>query len=133
MPSICSCRQGVQSSERSDLLCSLQRWFYPYDFQILQESRKFGGSDSESAPERMAMLDGHEPSLEDRRRIQMAQLPKERSKHTGFSFDSPGFESFFAQQEGVPPPAKSWDIARRASMRHPRQSVTSKARRFLHK
>lgn len=78
------------------------------------------------------MLDS-KPTVEDRRRIQMAQLPKERSKHTGFSFDSPGFESFFAAQEGVPPPAKSWDIARRASMRHPRPPSSSKARRFLHK
>jgi phospholipid-transporting ATPase len=113
----------------------VQRWFFPYDFQILQEEyRKYGREDSGSrGTELMAMLD-HKPSVEDRRRIQMAQLPKERSKHTGFSFDSPGFESFFAAQEGVPPPAKSWDIARRASMRHPRPPKDpSKARRFLHK
>ncbi|KAG0584958.1 hypothetical protein M758_3G246700 [Ceratodon purpureus] len=117
------------------LILVLQRWFFPYDFQILQEEyRKYGREDSGSrGSELMAMLD-HKPSLEDRRRIQMAQLPKERSKHTGFSFDSPGFESFFAAQEGVPPPAKSWDIARRASMRHPRPPKDpSKGRRFLHK
>jgi len=116
------------------LVLFLQRWLYPYDFQILQEeSRKLGRDDTEGRPELMAMLDSQEPSLEDRRRIQMAQLPKERSKHTGFSFDSPGYESFFAQQEGVPPPAKSWDVARRASMRHQRVSTASKGRRFLYK
>ncbi|XP_024380189.1 phospholipid-transporting ATPase 3 isoform X3 [Physcomitrium patens] len=108
-----------------DLLVLLfQRWFFPYDFQILQEHGKFDSDDYESR----TLLDHRPSTVEEQRRIQMAQLPKERSKHTGFSFDSPGFESFFAQQSGVPPPAKSWDIARRASMKHPRQSTGRKSR-----
>ncbi|GBG85508.1 hypothetical protein CBR_g40147 [Chara braunii] len=37
-------------------------------------------------------------------------------QNTGFSFDTPEFESFFASQEGVKAPARSWDIAQRVSM-----------------
>ncbi|RIA04091.1 hypothetical protein BRARA_K01721 [Brassica rapa] len=47
----------------------------------------------------------------------ISQLPRELSKHTGFAFDSPGYESFFASQLGVYAPQKAWDVARRASMR----------------
>ncbi|KAG6549287.1 hypothetical protein Mapa_009273 [Marchantia paleacea] len=106
----------------------LQRWFYPFDYQIIQEETKFRNkleiSDPEHQLEMMAMLDGPTTlSAEEERSLAMAQLPRERtwSRHTGFSFDSPGFESFFAMQEGVPAPAKSWDVARRASMT-PRRS-----------
>jgi phospholipid-transporting ATPase len=68
--------------------------------------------------EMMAMLDGSaELSAEEERQLGMVQLPREMSKQTGFSFDSPGFESFFAMQEGVHAPARSWDIARSASTR----------------
>lgn len=45
----------------------------------------------------------------------ISQLPRELSKHTGFAFDSPGYESFFAAQLGVFAPQKAWDVARRAS------------------
>ena len=45
----------------------------------------------------------------------ISQLPREISKHTGFAFDSPGYESFFAAQLGVYAPQKAWDVARRAS------------------
>jgi hypothetical protein len=39
----------------------------------------------------MTMLDGSsELSAEEERQLGMAQLPREMSKHTGFSFDSPG-------------------------------------------
>lgn len=47
----------------------------------------------------------------------MAQLPRELSKHTGFAFDSPGYESFFAAQLGIYAPQKAWDVARRASVK----------------
>ncbi|XWS68900.1 hypothetical protein CRYUN_Cryun04dG0133400 [Craigia yunnanensis] len=46
----------------------------------------------------------------------ISQLPREISKHRGFAFDSPGYESFFASQLGIYAP-KAWDVARRASMR----------------
>ncbi|CAK9223630.1 unnamed protein product [Sphagnum troendelagicum] len=56
---------------------------------------------------------------------------QERYPSTQDSFDSPGFESFFAMQEGVHAPARSWDIARSASMRPHRtpQIYAAKARR----
>ncbi|CAK9222614.1 unnamed protein product [Sphagnum troendelagicum] len=56
---------------------------------------------------------------------------QERCPSTQDSFDSPGFESFFAMQEGVHAPARSWDIARSASMRPHRtpQIYAAKARR----
>ncbi|KAL2632249.1 hypothetical protein R1flu_016935 [Riccia fluitans] len=108
----------------------LQRWFFPFDYQIIQEETKFKDQgethDLEYQMEMMAMLESPTVlSAEEERSLAMAQLPRERtwSKHTGFSFDSPGFESFFALQEGVPTPAKSWDVARRASMT-PRRSIS---------
>lgn len=56
-------------------------------------------------------------SPEDERKYAFAMLPKEKSKHTGFAFDSPGYESFFATQQGVVAPQKAWDVVRRASMK----------------
>ncbi|KAJ7538191.1 hypothetical protein O6H91_11G037600 [Diphasiastrum complanatum] len=106
----------------------LRRWFSPYDYEIIQEHDKYHHTsmppDSDSNIEMMSMLE-NQPilSTEEQRRLAMAQLPRERSKHTGFSFDSPGFESFFAMQEGVASPHRSWDIARRASMQ-PRRKLS---------
>lgn len=54
---------------------------------------------------------------EEARSFAIARLPRELSKHTGFAFDSPGYESFFASQLGIYAPQKAWDVARRASMR----------------
>ncbi|KAI8008839.1 Phospholipid-transporting ATPase 3 [Camellia lanceoleosa] len=53
----------------------------------------------------------------DARSFGVAQLPRENSRDTGFSFDSPGYESFFTSQAGVPAPHKAWNVARRANMR----------------
>eukprot|EP00246_Nothoceros_aenigmaticus_P009090 TRINITY_DN2439_c0_g3_i1.p1 TRINITY_DN2439_c0_g3~~TRINITY_DN2439_c0_g3_i1.p1 ORF type:complete len:221 (+),score=10.07 TRINITY_DN2439_c0_g3_i1:39-665(+) len=105
----------------------LQRWFFPYDYQIIQEDAKYHTVpnilDSERRLELVSML-GPAPSVEEERTYSMAQLPGQMSrKHTGFSFDSPGFESFFAMQEGVPTPHRSWDVARRASMHTPRRNT----------
>nr|GMD13415.1 phospholipid-transporting ATPase 3-like isoform X1 [Ipomoea batatas] len=60
---------------------------------------------------------GTELTADDARNFAMKQLPGQKSRHTGFSFDSPGYESFFASQAGVPAPHKAWDVARRASMK----------------
>lgn len=58
---------------------------------------------------------------EEARRFAFAQLPGQSSRHTGFAFDSPDYESFFALQHGVVAPHKAWDVIRRASMK-PRKS-----------
>jgi phospholipid-transporting ATPase len=109
------------------LFMAVQGWFFPYDYQIIQEEGKYHHGedidDNERQTEMMAIF--HSPTAEERRMNAMSQLPGERSKHTGFSFDSPGFESFFALQEGVGTPAKSWDIARRASMKFPQRGKGS--------
>ncbi|KAJ8445404.1 hypothetical protein Cgig2_031217 [Carnegiea gigantea] len=46
------------------------------------------------------------------------------SRHTGFAFDSPGYESFFAAQAGVFAPQKAWDVARRASTRRSKRQTS---------
>ncbi len=102
-------------------ICRLQGWFFPFDVQI-QGKAKYqhvtDADDYQRQTEMMAMLDASaELSAEEERQLGIAQLPREMSKHTGFSFNSPGFEYFFAMQEGVHAPARSWDIARSASMR----------------
>ncbi len=114
----------------------LQDWFFPFDVRIIQEEAKYqhvtDADDYQRQTEMMAVLDGSaELSAEEERQLGMAQLPREMSKHTGFSFDSPGFESFFAMQEGVHDPARSRDIARSAIMRPHRthQIYAAKARR----
>ncbi|KAF9677908.1 hypothetical protein SADUNF_Sadunf08G0156800 [Salix dunnii] len=88
----------------------IQRWFFPYDYQIVQEIHRNELDDNTSAG-----------SLEVRSQLttqkEMNQLPREISRHTGFAFDSPGFESFFAAQRGIYAPQKAWDVARRASMK----------------
>ncbi|KAL6983575.1 Phospholipid-transporting ATPase 3 [Sarracenia purpurea var. burkii] len=95
------------------LLKGVQRWFFPYDYQIVQEIHRHE-PDSSSA----GLLEiGNQLTPDEARSFAFAQLPREKSKHTGFAFDSPGYESFFAAQAGVSAPQKAWDVARRASMR----------------
>ncbi|KZV53133.1 phospholipid-transporting ATPase 3-like [Dorcoceras hygrometricum] len=91
-----------------------QRWFFPYDYQIVQEIHS-----NESDSSRMGLLEiGNDNLTQDEARsYAMMQLPGQKSKHTGFAFDSPGYESFFASQAGVFVPQKAWDVARRASMK----------------
>ncbi|KAJ0676484.1 putative P-type phospholipid transporter [Helianthus annuus] len=90
-----------------------QRWLFPNDYQIVQEVHRH-----ESDAVGVGLLDiGHQLSPEDEIRYAFAMLPKENSKHTGFAFDSPGYESFFASQQGVVAPQKAWDVVRRASMK----------------
>nr|XP_029119607.1 phospholipid-transporting ATPase 3 [Elaeis guineensis] len=91
-----------------------QRWFYPYDYEIVQEIHKNDPEDSS----RIELLEvANHLTPDEARSYAISQLPREKSKHTGFAFDSPGYESFFASQQGVFAPQKAWDVARRASMR----------------
>ncbi|KAK9050975.1 hypothetical protein SSX86_027602 [Deinandra increscens subsp. villosa] len=100
------------------LLCDFiylgfQRWLYPCDYQIVQEVHRH-----EPDSVGVGLLDiGTQLSPEDERRYAFAMLPRQNSKHTGFAFDSPGYESFFATQQGVVAPQKAWDVVRRASMK----------------
>ncbi|XP_073020331.1 phospholipid-transporting ATPase 3-like isoform X1 [Primulina eburnea] len=91
-----------------------QRWFFPYDYQIVQEIHR-----NESDGSRIGLLEiGNDNLTQDEARsYALMQLPGQKSKHTGFAFDSPGYESFFASQAGVFVPQKAWDVARRASMK----------------
>ncbi|XP_020973107.1 phospholipid-transporting ATPase 3 [Arachis ipaensis] len=92
----------------------VQRWFFPYDFQIVQEMHKNELNDTGRAK----LLEVENQLTEDQARsYAVSRLPPAISKHTGFAFDSPGYESFFASQIGVYAPPKAWDVARRASMK----------------
>ncbi|XP_011034150.1 PREDICTED: phospholipid-transporting ATPase 3 [Populus euphratica] len=92
----------------------IQRWFFPYDYQIVQEIHRRELEDNTSA----RLLDvGSQLTPQEERSYAIAQLPREISRHTGFAFDSPGYESFFAAQLGICAPQKAWDVARRASMK----------------
>lgn len=91
----------------------VQRWFFPYDYQIIQECHRHEPDDSQRA--QFLEVKDH-LTAEEARSYALSQLPGQRSKHTGFAFDSPGYESFFAAQAGVFAPQKPWDVARRATM-----------------
>ncbi|KAI9168771.1 hypothetical protein LWI28_001718 [Acer negundo] len=93
----------------------VQRWFFPYNYQIVQEIHKHEAGDGRT--QMLEMEIGNQLTPEEARSLAIAQLPREISKHTGFAFDSPGYESFFASQFGIYAPQKAWDVARRASMR----------------
>ncbi|KAK2994397.1 hypothetical protein RJ640_029512 [Escallonia rubra] len=99
-----------------------QRWFFPYDYQIVQEIHRHEPDGSSAG-----LLEiGNQLTPDEARSYALAQLPGEKSKHTGFAFDSPGYESFFASQQGVKAPQKAWDVVRRASMRSkPKKPQTS--------
>ncbi|CAH9129097.1 unnamed protein product [Cuscuta epithymum] len=100
----------------------VQRWLFPYDYQIIQEIHK---DDIETLD--MGLLDiGNELTPDEARSYAMMQLPGEKEKHTGFAFDSPSYESFFASQAGVSAPQKAWDVARRASVRKFRSKAQRK-------
>ncbi|MBA0848568.1 hypothetical protein Goshw_003963 [Gossypium schwendimanii] len=96
------------------LYLGVQRWFFPYDYQIVQEIHKDEADDSGRTD--LLGID-NQLTPDEARSYALSQLPRELSKHTGFAFDSPGYESFFASQLGVYAPQKAWDVARRASMR----------------
>lgn len=92
----------------------VQRWYFPYDYQIVQEMHRHEPDDVSGAH----LLEiGNQLTETEARSFAISQLPREKSKHTGFAFDSPGYESFFASQQGVYAPQKPWDVVRRASMR----------------
>lgn len=92
----------------------VQRWFFPYDYQIVQEIHRHEPDNAGSA-----LLEvGTKLTPEEARSFAFAQLPGQSSRHTGFAFDSPNYESFFASQHGVSAPHKAWDVIRRASMKH---------------
>uniref|UniRef100_A0A1D1Z7N5 Phospholipid-transporting ATPase n=2 Tax=Anthurium amnicola TaxID=1678845 RepID=A0A1D1Z7N5_9ARAE len=92
----------------------VQRWFFPYDYQIVQEIHRHE-PEATSRPELLEIANHLTP--DEARSYAISQLPRETSKHTGFAFDSPGYESFFALQQGVLAPQRAWDVVRRASMR----------------
>ncbi|KAK4842717.1 hypothetical protein QYF36_026545 [Acer negundo] len=94
---------------------SVQRWFFPYNYQIVQDIHKHEAGDGRT--QMLEMEIGNQLTPEEARSLAIAQLPREISKHTGFAFDSPGYESFFASQFSIYAPQKAWDVARRASMR----------------
>ncbi|CAI5499410.1 unnamed protein product [Closterium sp. Naga37s-1] len=115
------------------LYIGLQRWFSPYDYQIVQEDLKFHSKTDEFA-ERDRQLELEAMTIEPPKRLEreeirsqaMASLPRLTSKkHTGFAFDTPGFESFFAKQEGVDIVGRAWDVARRASAQRRRAAELS--------
>ncbi|XP_054809122.1 phospholipid-transporting ATPase 3-like isoform X3 [Prosopis cineraria] len=90
----------------------IQRWFFPYDYQIIQEIHR----DEPDCGNRTQLLEvGTHLTPSEARSYAMSQLPREVSKYTGFAFDSPCYESFFASQFGVYAPHKAWDVAKRAS------------------
>ncbi|XP_051148424.1 phospholipid-transporting ATPase 3-like isoform X2 [Andrographis paniculata] len=93
----------------------VQRWFAPYDYQIVQEIHRH-----EPDSTRIGLLEvgNNELTPGEARSYAVMQLPGEKSKHTGFAFDSPGYESFFASQAGVYVPQKAWDVAKRASSKN---------------
>lgn len=92
----------------------IQRWFFPFDYQIIQEMHRH---EPEGRSRDDLLEIGNQLTPDEARSYAVAQLPREVSKHTGFAFDSPGYESFFASQLGVHAPQKAWDVARRASMK----------------
>ncbi|CAM8938245.1 unnamed protein product [Rhodiola kirilowii] len=96
------------------LYMGVQRWFFPFDYQIVQELHQH--DPEETSKDRLVSI-GNELTPEEARSYAIAELPRATSKHTGFAFDSPGYESFFASQLGVHAPQKPWDVARRASMK----------------
>lgn len=92
----------------------VQRWFFPYDYQIVQEIHRHEPDDNT----RIGLLEvANRLTPHEERSYAIAQLPRELSRHTGFAFDSPGYESFFASQLGIYAPHKAWDVAKRASVR----------------
>lgn len=91
----------------------IQRWFFPYDYQVIQEMHR----DEPHEYSRIQLPETSHLSPEEARSYAISMLPRESSKHTGFAFDSPGYESFFASQQGVGVLHKPWDVARRASMK----------------
>ncbi|XP_062200436.1 phospholipid-transporting ATPase 3-like isoform X2 [Phragmites australis] len=99
------------------LYLSIQRWLFPYDHQVIQEMHK----DDPQEYSRVQLPETSHLSPEEARSYAISMLPRENSKHTGFAFDSPGYESFFASQQGVGVPHKPWDVARRASMKQRQQ------------
>ncbi|KAK9090578.1 hypothetical protein Sjap_023755 [Stephania japonica] len=92
----------------------VQRWFFPYDYQIIQEIHR---DEPEVSSKTQFVEIGPRMTADEERSYAISQLPRETSRHTGFAFDSPGYESFFASQQGVYAPQKAWDVARRASMK----------------
>ncbi|KAG6764746.1 hypothetical protein POTOM_032232 [Populus tomentosa] len=96
----------------------IQRWFFPYDFQIVQEIHRHELEDNTSA----GLLDvGSQLTPQEGTSHAMAPLSREISRHSGFAFESPGYESFFASEQGIHAQQKPWDVARRASMRSKRK------------
>ncbi|XP_065860929.1 phospholipid-transporting ATPase 3 [Euphorbia lathyris] len=92
----------------------VQRWFFPYDYQIVQEIHRHEPDDNSRAG---YLYIENRLTPQQERSYAIAQLPRELSRHTGFAFDSPGYESFFAAQFGIYAPQKAWDVAKRASVR----------------
>ncbi|OIV94546.1 hypothetical protein TanjilG_25608 [Lupinus angustifolius] len=106
----------------ADLLLVHGRWSYFRICKIIQEMHRqeYDDTGREQLIEMGGILSPAEAKSHG-----VSQLPQEISKHTGFAFDSPGYESFFAAQLGIYAPQKAWDVARRASMK-PRLKIGQK-------
>ncbi|XP_052173708.1 phospholipid-transporting ATPase 3 [Diospyros lotus] len=96
------------------LFLGVQRWFFPYDYQIVQEIHRH---EPETSTVGLLEMGSSLLTPEDARSFAIARLPREQSKHTGAAFDSPAYESFFASQAGVVTNQKPYDVVRRASMK----------------
>ncbi|KAI4385176.1 hypothetical protein MLD38_003231 [Melastoma candidum] len=101
----------------------IQRWFFPYDYQIVQEIHR---DEQYDFTREGALHIANRLTEEEARTFAITLLPRETSRHRGFAFDSPGFESFFASQQGVFAAQKPWDVVRRASMRSKQKVSSSK-------
>jgi phospholipid-transporting ATPase len=97
----------------SSSCCRVQRWFFPYDYQIIQELHRHENDDSGRA-QRLEIWNQSPP---EETALEITELPRAISKNTGFAFDSPGYESFFATQLAVHTSQNAWDVAKRASVR----------------
>lgn len=94
--------------------CRVQRWFFPYDYQIIQEIHRHEPEGMKR--KKLLEIDNH-LTPDEARSYAIARLPPAVSKHTGFAFDSPGYESYFAAQLGIRAAQRPWDVARRASVK----------------
>ena len=100
----------------------IQRFMFPYDYQIVQEIHR---NEPEENSRQEFLEINNLLTADEARSYAISQLPRETSKHTGFAFDSPGYESFFASQQGVFAAQRAWDVVRRASMKSQQRTPRS--------
>ncbi|KAI8021765.1 Phospholipid-transporting ATPase 3 [Camellia lanceoleosa] len=77
------------------LFLGVQRWFFPYDYQIIQEIHR---QEPDNGCAELLKI-GNQLTPNDTRSFGVAYLPRENSRHIDFSFDSPGYESFLLHKQ----------------------------------